>query len=284
MKEHDILGISVFANEEHIEKAYADKLKKLTEYKSDSGYDELITKKISVLDEARRTCIRYYKSSFAKKTAQELIHEAKRISAPNTLNNLCPFGPIFIIGNLCCGAHEGYFELCSTCSGDDCCSGLEDDICNTVFGVGDTALWLIIGGAISAASGRAEVRQREMDEENEKQRQQNNLTKMRSARDSLNHLNSKTSALKQEMEIKKRNSDEVAAGYERRIKRIAAFAEEMKFGIAENSIRNTHLAAEMKKETQNALEDYRRAENAYRENLSMIEDAQSQLDEANAKI
>ena len=280
MKEHDILGISVFDDKEEIEKAYQTKLAAIN---ASSGYKELAKGKIDELTRAKEQCLIYRDSTFSQKIVGEIKDVGRSVADTNTLNNLCPFGPVFILGNLC-GAKGGYYECCSMSSNSDCCSGLCEDVGYTFCGLFDTSLWFIIGGAIGFLIDRSKKKEQQAKEAEAKRVSAENLHRLQNAAQALNASQAKSGSLQQEMDRSKQMLDDIEAENERRIKRLVTFCSQMNFNITESQIRKSNIAVEYTKALTEAREQYSVAEKRYRDNRDEISQAQQTVNEANNRL
>lgn len=118
MRAHDILGLTVFANAEQVEKAYREKLNLLSEGDCESQYPDVYKRKAEELAKAREECLDYIDASFLKKTGCEVRDSVNRAVSPNTLS-ACE----------CCGDVEGCFVTAVEIA---CVGGVVAAICKIV--------------------------------------------------------------------------------------------------------------------------------------------------------
>lgn len=89
MRYHDVLGVSVTANETQINNAYNKHIEALNNSGFSSTRPELYSRRVTELTTAKDECIEYINMPFAKKMELETKECVNNFSSPHVLNSCC---------------------------------------------------------------------------------------------------------------------------------------------------------------------------------------------------
>jgi len=89
MRYHDVLGVSVTANETQINNAYNKNIEALNNSGFSSTRSELYSRRVTELTTAKDKCIEYINMPIAKKMELEVKECVNNFSSPNVLNSCC---------------------------------------------------------------------------------------------------------------------------------------------------------------------------------------------------
>lgn len=269
MKAHDILGISCFASEEEIEKAYLKKLNAVSEMQSSFGYNELAENKKKTLNNAKNECLAYRTSNIKSRAVMEIKESSRNYISPGRLYNCFPCGLIAVLGNICepfkkwepidSFFGDEYFDFCVTCDSDrqgDCCNDLcMYDCCYGIIGILDFMLWALpfVGiGALCNFLEKREKTKKERDRQNEieitEKRHKEYIKRAKNLEEEINKFSSEKDKLVQDISENGTNLERAKADFDAFYKRVIGFVQALELDIDVTKIPKSICINEYKKE------------------------------------